>query len=444
MSRVALIGENSVEYINILLDIWNNDDCAVLIDWRIPFATAVEMMLEAYVETCYIETGKYDVSAYQGKINFTTYDCNSISVNLITTETRNKFKDNYSKDEAVILYSSGTTGKSKGVILSHYAINTNSDAIIDYMQPNDNDCIYIAKVLSHSSTLTGELLVALKSKTKLVIAPTITLPRIVFSSIENFGVTIICLNPALLTKYADEYKSKRFSLPTLSTIYVSGSILRDEVFNSVCNVFKGIVVCNVYGLTEAGPRVSAQRINCCKSNSVGKPIDGVDIKIVDFNGNIVSQGERGIIHINTPSRFSNYVVGEHKNKSLYNDWLNSGDVGLVDDNGELRITDRVDDLIIIDAHKIYPSDVEQKIIGNSIISECVVVKIETNTDEFIACLYTADNDIDTDIKQKLLKILMPYEIPRIFMRDDKIPTTPNGKIVQKDVVQLLKRRLFDE
>ena len=84
-----------------------------------------------------------------------------------------KFQENYSKNEAIIIYSSGTTGKVKGIILSHFDINTNADAIIDYMKPTTAHCIYIAKTLSHSSTLTGELLVALKTKMNIVIAPTI-------------------------------------------------------------------------------------------------------------------------------------------------------------------------------------------------------------------------------------------------------------------------------
>ena len=63
MNRVALIGENSVEYVNVLLDIWNNGDCAVLLDWRIPFETAVKMMVEANVTRCYIESGKFEISS---------------------------------------------------------------------------------------------------------------------------------------------------------------------------------------------------------------------------------------------------------------------------------------------------------------------------------------------------------------------------------------------
>ncbi len=223
MSRVALIGENSIGYIDALLEIWNAGDCAVLLDWRIPFSVMLEMMSEAGVQKCYIENDlfykikeKDDFSNYLECIPF---DKRNDIAKLLPDSIYEKFHDNYSADEAIVIYSSGTTGKSKGVILSHYAINTNADAIIDYMCPTSNDCIYIAKTLSHSSTLTGELLVALKTHMKVIIAPTIVPPRHIIRAIKDHNVTIICLNVKLLSMFADAYEQFDFALPSLRVIY---------------------------------------------------------------------------------------------------------------------------------------------------------------------------------------------------------------------------------
>ena len=435
MSRVALIGENSIEYISTLIDIWNHGDCAVLIDWRIPLQTAAEMMREADIHICYIEKRLFDKTTITVSENtsFVSYERKNISAEYLPESIYDKFKPNYSQNEAIVIYSSGTTGKSKGVILSHFAINTNADAILDYMKVGEKDCFYIAKAFSHSSVLTGELLVALKSRAKLVIAPTVVPPRFVLSNIDKFSVTTICLNPTLLQMYVRECNLKPYPLRTLKTIYVSGSILNDKIYMEAHQTFKDIAIYNVYGLSEAGPRVTAQRRNCCKGNSVGKPIQGIKTAIVNENGAPVSDGNRGIIHVNTPSRFTGYISGREKYPSLYNDWLNTGDVGYIDGNGELHIVSRIDDVIIWEGHKIYPSEIERTILDSTEISDCVVVKVDRKDDDFIACLYVGDDILEPAIRYVLKNKLPAYEIPRRFIRCDAIPRTLNGKISKIEV-----------
>lgn len=441
--RVGLIGENSIEYINALLNIWNNGDCAVLIDWRIPHQTAVEMMQEALVQKCYIENKVFEKgeNLSVSGIEFEVFKRKSNSAELLPQEIYDKFAENYTRSEAVVIYSSGTTGKAKGIILSNFAINTNADAIIDYMKPDENDCIYIAKTISHSSTLTGELLVALKTRIRLVIAPVVVSSRFVLSNILKFGVTTLCVNPTLLSMYAEEYSKNRYDITSLRVIYVSGSILSDRVCKLAHETFDGIPIYNVYGLSEAGPRITAQRVGYCSTNSVGSPIKGVRVAIVDEDGNEVSRGERGVVHVNTPSQCDGYVTGIEKLMSLSMGWLNTGDVGFIDEFDELHIVDRVDDVIIIDSHKIYPNEVEKQIIAHTPISECVVVKLEFKGNEFVGCLYVSEYNNKDSLKDKLKAILLSYEIPRYFFRCETVPKTMNGKISQLETKILLKKAL---
>lgn len=443
MSRVALIGQNSVEYINALVNIWNNGDCAVLIDWQVPIETAVNMMREAKVTTCFLEQKIFD-NVYQsivnGSIRFIPYTVSEPTVNLLPYEVTEKYIENYSHDEAIVIYSSGTTGKSKGIILSHFAISTNADAIIDYMGVGEEDCLYIAKPLSHSSTIVGELLVSLKSGTRLVVAPTAVPPRFVLNKLFQYDVTMICLNPTLLRMYIEECQRKSYAFPSLKKIYVSGSILDDRLYRTAHEFFRDIELFNMYGLSEAGPRVTAQRADGSKSNSVGKPIKGVEIAIVDENGAMVSEGARGIVHVHTPSLFSGYILGEQKHRSLYRGWLNTGDIGYIDENGELHIAGRADDLIIIDAHKIYPNDVEKAIFENTEVTECVVAGyIHASTGIVsLGCVYVSETDLTVVDNKKLGKILMPYEMPKCYLRVRELPKNRNGKILRNEASKLLK------
>lgn len=435
MNRVALIGENSIEYIDKLIDIWNAGDCAVLIDFRVPFETAVQMMYEAGVRTCYIEKKLFSkcVDKIPEDIVFNYYEKTSSSVGFLPEYIYDKFSSNYSNSEAVVIYSSGTTGKSKGIILSHYAINTNANAIIDYFQPDKIDYMYMIKTISHSSSITGELLVALKTHTKLLMSPIIVPPRYTLSNIKKYGITKICINPTLLRIYIDECKRNLYKLTSLKEIYVHGAKASEDLCRLACNYFDNANVYFEYGLSEAGPRVASQKISAKNVDSVGKAVKDVEITVVDETGSIVKSEHCGIIHVKTPSRFSGYISGNEKFMSLHKDWLNTGDIGYFDKDNELHVVDRVDDVINMDAHKIYPSEIEKTMLDFSGISECAVVKVKYKNNEFIGCLYVGNYISEQEIRDMLKNRLPTYEIPRRFIQCGAIPRTLNGKISKADI-----------
>lgn len=444
MSRIGLIGENSIQYVEQLLDIWNEGNSVVLIDVQMPDKAAIKLLKEAGTDRCFIEESKADAyPEIRAEINTILYRSNNTQAEYLPDYIYDKFKKNYSHSEAVVLYSSGTTGNSKGIILSHYAINTNADFIADYMQLKETDCMYIAKKISHSSALIGELLVALKTGTKLIIAPTIMPPRYVLDKIGKFSVTHICLNPWLLSMYTDEYERNTYNILSLKKIYVSGSILTDRIYEKAHRIFGEKEIYNMYGLSEAGPRVTAQRIDCCKSNSVGKAIRGVQIVLVDDTGKSVANGKRGIVHVNTPSRFSGYISGKPKFNSLYNEWINTGDVGYIDENGELHIVNRLDDVIINDSHKVYPHDIEKTIMENTDITECVVVNAEVKGQQLLCCLFVGNSELRNGIIPKLKSKLLAYEIPKVFICCDKLTRTSNGKIAKTMMVEKINQYFAD-
>lgn len=436
MSRIALIGENSVDYVNILLDIWNNGDCAVLLNPNTPLRSALQMMEDAGVTQCYIEEEIYNLydSTEGEKINFKSFkNSHRLYPMLLPQQVYRKYNNNYSYKEAVIIYSSGTTGKAKGIILSHFAIQTNADSIIEYMELSKNDTFYVCKSLTHSSTLVGELLVALKTGAGIVLASTFVSPKTVLKRICMFNITILCLNPTLLELYSDEYINNPLKDFSLRVIYVSGAPLNKKLYKKAHLAWGDIPIYNVYGLTEAGPRVSAQSIENNRGISVGKPIRNVQAIVVDSCGSPVPDGECGILHINTPSIYSGYVTGGEKNKSLYHNWLNTGDIGLFDSCGELYILNRVDEVIELDSHKIYPGDIENIILNEMSISECKVIGLKKDERKVLGCLYVSEVPIDTEIRMKLKKKLLAWEIPQIYLKCPSIPKNQNGKISDADL-----------
>ena len=427
MGRIAIIAENSVEYVEKILSIWECGNCAVLIDWRIPIQRAIEMMNEAEVTLCYVdrELNSDDIALAGEKIKFVVFEATRC-ISEIPDSIKNKYQPNYSEADALILFSSGTTGASKGIILSYFAINTNADAISEYMITEKKECVYIVKSIAHSSTMVGELLVALKNDLRIIIGPTVVPPRIIFSNIIKYSVTIICVNPALLGLLVDEYRVKLYEICSLKSIYVSGDIISTKQIKIAREVLQGVNLYNVYGLTEAGPRVSAQRKGCSTNASVGKTLRNVEVSIRDNNGSILGEREYGNVYVRTPSLYKGYIVGKAKFSSYNSDELNTGDIGYID-NGELFIVGRADDVINVSAHKVYPKDVEKIILDNLAIEECAVVSEQYRGAVIIACYYVADNDLDTSQLNILNKYLANYEIPKRFYKVNNIAKTIMGK-----------------
>ncbi len=439
MKRIGLIGENSIEYVEKLLDIWNSNACAVLIDWRTPENTVVKLLQEANVQSCFIDTTI--LSKYENLYNFKKIAIRSYESNLqqlpckLPCNLYNKYIPNYSSEEAVILYSSGTTGICKGVILSHYAISTNADAIIGYTKLNNSDCIYLPKTISHASSLTGELLVGLKTGATIVIAKTIVPPRYILRNIEFFNVTFISFNPTMFGLFISEYIKKPIDVSNMQ-VCVCGAIFNKSLFETAKKALPTLNFYNAYGLTEAGPRVTAQTKQHGHGNSAGKPIGNVQVVIVNSLGETLLRNEIGMIHVHSPSVFKGYISGSRR-KSYYKDWLNTGDIGFWDEYGELNIVGRCDEIINIDAHKIYPATIEEQLLSISGIYSCCVTSVNLNGRTTLGCLYSSETDLNDIIRTTLRKILISYEIPKYIIRSNDLPKTRTGKISIKEAQKII-------
>ena len=406
--RIGLIGHNSVEYIQKLLQIWNNNDSAVLLDPDMPFSVVSSILNESNVEKLLIEDTLLTRSENLSSFEIIPYQIKHQMPCTLPESVRELYEPRYDESEAVVIYSSGTTGKCKGVSLSHRAISNNADSIIDYMASSDRDVFYLNKKLTHSSTLVGELLVALKSGSGILLSPLAVPPRIAFRNITDYNVSILCCNPSLLKMYSDEAERTGSFPESVRTVYTSGDMISAKEIERARTVFK-CPVFNVYGQTECGPRITAQTQDYCHGNSVGKPIKNVEIRIEDNNEIIVK----------TNALFSGYTNREIP----VEEWHRTADTGYIDENGELYITGRTDNMIIVDSHNIYPEAVEQLIIENTEVKDCVVFK----ENDKLVCFYEADNELGTYIIKTIRTKLLPYEVPRSFRRVDGIHRNKNGK-----------------
>ncbi|SCJ67323.1 Linear gramicidin synthase subunit B [uncultured Clostridium sp.] len=433
MARIGLIGENSVEYVRHLLEIWRNGDCAVMIDWRIPLKTACQMLKLAGAQKCLIGSNQLrDIPVKKDGITFLPFE-HKVEAAKMPPEMYDSYRRCPQTGEAVILFSSGTTGMAKGILLSHQALIANIEAICDYMQPGEQDVFYIAKALSHSSTLTGELLAALHTGAGVILAPTMAPPRYIWQQIARFGVTIMGVNPTLLRLLVQDVQQGKRIPACLQKIYVSGAVLNVELASQAHTLLKGCALYNVYGLSEAGPRVAAQTAQYHSLGSVGRPIKGVKVAISSAQGQVLSDGEKGYVHVKTPSLFCGYLNAQVRRSLLGGAWFNTGDVGYVNALGELFVLGRADEMIVHDAHNIYPSEVEAQIAQFPGVLQCVVFGVDDRASgQRLIAYFTGGQPVTAKaLRHFCLERMGSYEVPSEFIQLNKIPVTPAGKVSRK-------------
>ena len=433
--HIAIISENGSEFIVSLFAILRINAVAIPIDPQLP-QVSVEGLLEISNSK-----GICISDYYRGKLS----DILESKYCLITEgrprqnvscASVNGFSE---KEIAMILFSSGTSeGMPKGVVLTHEAISYNVKAIFDYMQPTKDDIFYITKTMVHVSTLVGEILVGLYSGSKIIAYPTIMTPQSIINNIEATGTTIIAVNPTILKILVRSAESQKRTLPILRLVYTSGGVVETDVLIDAERVFNNAQILNVYGLTEAGPRVCAQRGDDQTKiyGAVGRPIKGVRIKVIKEDGTEAKIREQGGIYVCSKSCMIGYYQNDHlTHKKLKNGWLDTGDYGYIADNGELIVLGRSDDVIVRNGNNVDPVVVENSIKKMPGIIDCVV--FGGNDDGHGECIVAAIvcargwNYSLQEIITFCNKLLAPFEIPHKLLQWECIPMTTNGKVSRK-------------
>lgn len=426
--RIGLIGDNSSVFVEKLIQIWNDGDCAVIIDWRLPFEKINYLLMLSNVEKCYIANDILPIQfdcIKMNNIEYIPYTYKKERITYIPQNNKDTYLNNYDESEALILFSSGTTGECKGIILSFRAINNNADSIMKYMNLSSNDSIYIVKSLSHSSSVIGELLVGLKAGCKIYTSSAVTPPQILLDNIEKYEITSLALNPTLIKLLCKAGTIKKHIYSKLRAIYTSGSKLGVEVIHEFRKIFKDVPLLNVYGLTEAGPRVTAQTLFTNNvDGSVGQPINNVEIKIDPVN----HTENCGEICVKTNSLYSGYVSGIDRRVSS-DGWLHTGDIGYIDNNENLFVIGRKDTMIIVGAHNVFPEQIEKIVQQSGMIDDCIIyAKRDSIFGERIVCDYVLKSNLNVSLLKKYCyEQLAPYEVPKEFNRVDRIEITHSGK-----------------
>lgn len=348
-------------------------------------------------------------------------------------------------DLMMLLYTSGTTGLPKGVMLSHKNFLTNVEQCLKVIPLKSKDRFICLLPMFHAFAWTTCILVPLKSGKPIVIIESLLPFDPVIKAIWKHKVTIFLAVPQIYNALSQKIKGAkalfiRFLNPI--RIAISGAAPLSATVHGTFEKTFGIPLLEGYGLTETSPVSSLNPINKRKPGTVGLPLAGSEISIRDDHGKILAVEEVGEIWIRGDHVMKGYYnkPNETKESITQDGWFKTGDMGKFDDEGYLSIVDRKKDLIIVKGLNVYPQEVEAVISQHPSINEVAVVgKLdEENGEESIRAFVTLKEG-ETFNKSDILALcrnqLAAYKRPKEIILLDEMPKNALQKILKKELRQ---------
>ncbi|HFA47409.1 MAG TPA: long-chain fatty acid--CoA ligase [Bacteroidetes bacterium] len=343
-------------------------------------------------------------------------------------------------DTAVIIYTSGTTGRPKGAELSHSNLLTNAILSSEIIYTSQEDTQLIVLPLFHIFAMTCLMNAGVYRG-----AHNILLPRFnaedVFGLMQKHKVTVFAGVPTMYWGLLNENSGKfdyEGIAKTLRICVSGGSALPVKVLHDFEKRFD-VAIVEGYGMSEGSPVVTFNHLKIGrKPGSVGTPVWGVEVKLVDDNDNEVAEGEKGELCFRGPNVMKGYYKRPEVNKKvLKGGWMHSGDVARKDEDGFYFIVDRTKDMVIRGGLNVYPREVEEVMMKHEAISLVAVIGIPHDQmgEEIKAFVVLKDGASATpeEIISWTKEHIAAYKYPRVVEILDALPLSATGKILKKEL-----------
>lgn len=334
-------------------------------------------------------------------------------------------------DLALLVYTSGTTGRPKGVELTHANLDAMTAAMVEAMALTADDHSLLILPLFHVNGIVVSVLSPLRAGGQATIAGRFD-PRTFFSTLESVRPTYFSGVPAIYAMLADLPAEVEPDTSSLRFVACGAAPMPAALIGQVEERF-GVVLVEGYGLSEGTCASTSNPLDGVrKPGTVGVALPGQTVAIMDPDGALVPQGERGEIVIQGPTVMRGYLdKPEETAKTLQDGWLHTGDVGVLDEDGYLRIVDRVKDMIIRGGENIYPQEIEHAISAHPAVLEAAVVGrphavMGEEPIAFVALKDGASLDQD-ELIAFLTELIAKFKLPTAVTFIDEVPKNPVGK-----------------
>jgi len=351
-------------------------------------------------------------------------------------------------DVAVLQYTGGTTGVAKGAMLTHGNLVANMlqvDACLSQLGEDGSPLmkqgqeIMIAPLpLYHIYAFTANCMCMMVNGNHNVL---ITNPRDIAGFIKELSKwqfsALLGLN-TLFVALMDHPQFKNLDFSKLKVTNSGGTAL----VKATAERWQAITGCPVvegYGLTETAPVASTNPYGAqARLGTVGIPVPGTAFKVIDDDGNTLALGERGELCIKGPQVMKGYWQREDATREVLDaeGWFKSGDIGVIDPDGFVRIVDRKKDMIIISGFNVYPNEIEDVVMGHPKVASCAAIGVPDEKSGEAVKLFVVARDAGLnaeELKAFCKENFTGYKVPKHIVFRDSLPMTPVGKILRREL-----------
>ncbi len=450
-ARIGYMGMNSDRYFEVLLGACKANTVLVGINWRLAGPEVVYVLNDAGCETIFVGAEfvpmieaikkncpklKHIIAIDGGHATWPAY-----------AEWRDKQsnKDPNLKitadDDAIQLYTSGTTGNPKGVQLTNgnYMAFFKSSQDANWADFGAGEPNLIAMPNFHVAGANMGL-TSLAQGCKGIVMKTVV-PDEIFDLIEKFKIKAMFLVPAVILMLVQHPRIKTTDITPVKKIFYGASPITEELLKTAQAIFKTCSFYQLYGLTEtvgSGTALAPEDHRDNLLRSCGKPYPGLDIKVVDESGREVAQGDVGEILIKGATVMKGYWnQADATARSIKNGWFYTGDAGYFDKDGFLFIHDRVKDMIVSGGENIYPAEVENAVFGHAAIADVAVIGVPDEkwgeAVKAIVVLKTGQAATAEEIIAFARTRIAGFKIPKTVDFIEALPRNPSGKILRREL-----------
>jgi long-chain acyl-CoA synthetase len=351
-------------------------------------------------------------------------------------------------DDALMLYTGGTTGLGKGVRLSHRNVLTNAYQLARVMKPDEYDIYLHVSPMFHSTDLKATVVTMyggahIYHKEFRVDA--------ILNAVEQQRVSILSIVPTMIVRVLQEGELKQRDLSALRLISYGTSPIGEGTLRAAMQAFPGVGFHQCYGLTECSPLIAlldeaAHRRSLKDKPSLlraaGRPFPNLEMRFVDEDGRDVPAGEPGEVVVRGPQVSKGYWKRDADNAAAYRDgWFHTGDIGVLDEDGYLFVLDRKKDMVITGGENVYTREVESALQLHPALTEVAVVGVpDAQYGEALLAAVVVREGHAAPTPAELIAFcrghLGGYKIPRRYVLLPALPRTPMGKVKKNEIVEM--------